>query len=513
MCSSVACNVLPSSASTTDQGYTTMSHLMEAKKEDDIEFRWGCNKRIGGPNKDIQFFDSFTYDGVEYYVYDCVYMWRGNEAEPDIGKLVKMWETASHKKRVNIVWFFRPIEVRNWLEDVELLENEIFLASGEGKGLLNHNPLEAICGKCNVVCISKDKRNPLASGEDIRMADYVFYRTFDVTNCRLSERFPDRIAGKEVENFFNRRKYQKLITQTEVKENFKERAGKIISSSKAEGVAAATTVRDVDPKRSSIPEKERKIAVASSPNTMIRKTGGSIEGTEARKISCDQWVDRGKVDRSEDHSSAGVSDVRPPKKRKLQSSPDDNAKFPDPAQKLPDPKGHLLDAKDSVFEKRGLPKGVSFGETTGKVLDKRASELVQKKSVKTESQIVEVTQRPATSRDAAEFALSKLNKICLMLGGVRPVVGRKGTPRNPGKLSKFVGHLVIEKNRNQRQREEVKNAVSTSHYSQANTIEYEMATEWRALQEKSNLWWDALNEKQAEEIITLRRQLKIRRNA
>ncbi|KAK3026107.1 hypothetical protein RJ639_040779 [Escallonia herrerae] len=244
----MACKVLPSSASTTDQGYTTVSHFMEAKKED-IEFRWGCNKRIGGPNKDIQFFDSFTYDGVEYYLYDSVYMWRENEAEPDIGKLVKMWETASHKKRVNVVWFFRPVEVllmkvgqgkKGW-------EGE----GGTWKCLVGRsNKEEAICGKCNVVCISKDKRNPRASGEDIRMADYVFYRTFDFTNCRISERFPDRIAGQEVENFFNRRKYQKLITQTEVKENFKERAGKIISSSEAEGVAAATTVRDVDPKRS-----------------------------------------------------------------------------------------------------------------------------------------------------------------------------------------------------------------------------------------------------------------------
>lgn len=35
-------------------------------------------------------------------------------------------------------------------------------------------------------------------------------------------------------------------------------------------------------------------------------------------------------------------------------------------------------------------------------------------------------------------------------------------------------------------------AVSTSHCSQPNTIEYEMAMEWRLLQEKSECWWKEL---------------------
>ena len=34
--------------------------------------------------------------------------------------------------------------------------------------------------------------------------------------------------------------------------------------------------------------------------------------------------------------------------------------------------------------------------------------------------------------------------------------------------------------------------VSTSHCSQPNTIEYEMAMEWRLLQEKSECWWKEL---------------------
>ncbi|KAE9467805.1 hypothetical protein C3L33_00310, partial [Rhododendron williamsianum] len=127
----------------------------------DIVFRGRmgfCDLRsgVGGPNKDFIFYGSFTHGGVEYFLYDCVYMWRDNEL--DIGKIVKIWETPSHSKKVKV---------------------------------------EAICGKCNVVCTSKDKRNPQPSKEDLRMADYIFNRTFDVARCTISPIFPDVIAESE----------------------------------------------------------------------------------------------------------------------------------------------------------------------------------------------------------------------------------------------------------------------------------------------------------------------------
>lgn len=108
-------------------------------EEDSLSFSWGIMKGTGGPNKDIQFYESFTYDGVEYSLYDCVYLWRDNQI--DIGKLLKIWETATHKKKVKVLWFFRPNEIRNWLGDVKPLKNEIFLASGKGIGLYNLIPL------------------------------------------------------------------------------------------------------------------------------------------------------------------------------------------------------------------------------------------------------------------------------------------------------------------------------------------------------------------------------------
>lgn len=118
-----------------------MPNFLELKEEETLEFSWGHKRCFGGPNNGVQFYDSFTYDGIEYSLYDCVYMWADDQPEPYIGKLVKIWETASHKKKVKVVWFFRPIEIAHWLGDIKPLKTEIFLATGEGKGLFNLNPL------------------------------------------------------------------------------------------------------------------------------------------------------------------------------------------------------------------------------------------------------------------------------------------------------------------------------------------------------------------------------------
>lgn len=108
---------------------------------EDIEFEWGEKKGHGVANKDVQFYLSFTYDKVEYLLYDSVYLYKEEEVEPYIGKLVRIWETSDKKKKVKVLWFFRPCEIANFLGGAELLENELFLASGEGVGLANINPL------------------------------------------------------------------------------------------------------------------------------------------------------------------------------------------------------------------------------------------------------------------------------------------------------------------------------------------------------------------------------------
>nr|GMC99520.1 protein ANTI-SILENCING 1 isoform X1 [Ipomoea batatas] len=101
------------------------------------------------------------------------------------------------------------------------------------------------------------------------------------------------------------------------------------------------------------------------------------------------------------------------------------------------------------------------------------------------------------TREAAERVIKSLNNKCLMVSNERPLVAdivalpksqRSGAPS-------FAGHIFIDRVRHQMQRE-MREAVSTSHCSQPNTIEYEMAMEWRLLQSRSDFWWKMLFEQQ-----------------
>lgn len=61
---------------------------------------------------------------------------------------------------------------------------------------------EAIAGKCSVICTSADSRNPQPSVKELQMADYVFYRIFDVKSCTISDKFDDKVGGLEGKLFF-----------------------------------------------------------------------------------------------------------------------------------------------------------------------------------------------------------------------------------------------------------------------------------------------------------------------
>lgn len=118
------------------------------ENSDEPDFCWGKKRRVGGKNREVQFYESFTYDGVEYALYDCVYMHtKQNEQYPYIGKLIKIWENADKSKRIKVQWFFRASEISHWLRthNLEALENELFFATGEGSGLANVNQLVSNC--------------------------------------------------------------------------------------------------------------------------------------------------------------------------------------------------------------------------------------------------------------------------------------------------------------------------------------------------------------------------------
>ncbi|XP_017424494.2 uncharacterized protein LOC108333541 isoform X1 [Vigna angularis] len=83
----------------------------------------------------------------------------------------------------------------------------------------------------------------------------------------------------------------------------------------------------------------------------------------------------------------------------------------------------------------------------------------------------------------------------------------KGILREPDKKKKFPGHLVIDRPALQRQNQEMRNAVSTSHCSQPNTIEYPMSIEWLLHYAKFNACWNALYQVQhCEELFPAYRQ-------
>ncbi|XP_017231637.1 protein ANTI-SILENCING 1 isoform X2 [Daucus carota subsp. sativus] len=177
--------------------------MVEADDVSNLEFSWGKKRGVGGKKKEVQFYESFTYDGVDYNLYDSVYMLKEGEPEHYIGKLIKIWENGDKTKKVKVQWFFQPSEILGWLGDMRVLENEIFLATGEGVGLANVNPL-AIAGKCNVVCTSKDSRNRQPSEEELKLADYIFYRTFDVGLCTILDKMDEKVGGTEVRFVFNK---------------------------------------------------------------------------------------------------------------------------------------------------------------------------------------------------------------------------------------------------------------------------------------------------------------------
>ncbi|KAH6820028.1 hypothetical protein C2S53_012896 [Perilla frutescens var. hirtella] len=308
------------------------------QREKPLPFRWGVRKGT------INLYESFTLEGIEYSLYDTVYLYRSGQAEPDIGKLVSLMEMENHEKKAEILWFFRPAEIVNCLGGVKPLRKELFLACGEGKGLMKLNPLDAILGKCNVVCSSKDKRNPQPTEEELRMADYIFYRSFDVGTRIISEEFPSSIAGVEVAHFFNRRSCTISSIGSEPKAHLKARS-------------------EVEPVR----------ATKTDLSARVEK-GFNVPGTSSSGQKYSFIKDRPQagdnMKRSEHFLSVSPSDIGPVKKRKLLPSSLGNRRddaLPNPPTKASEKEKHV---KDPFRENKDLSTGKSLhvktSEFTGK---------------------------------------------------------------------------------------------------------------------------------------------------
>ncbi|XP_070051487.1 protein ANTI-SILENCING 1-like isoform X5 [Nicotiana tomentosiformis] len=547
-----------------------MLPFREAEEDSNPNFSWGVKKGKGALNKGVQFYKSFTYEGVDFSLYDCVYMCRPDEDEPDIGKVVKIWETAQKKRMVKVVWFFRPIEVTHWLCNIKLLDNELLLASGEGIGLSNCNRVillqEAITGKCNVVCISTDRRNPQPKNEDLDTADFVFYRTFDVRTREISEEFPNSIAQIEVEHYFNKETDQKQPLHHGGKGSLE----KPQSSSSFVGTTTKTVVKDGQSGRNTQLKKATSSSWERQGNISV--TNGTVAGTEVKYSCCisptslsdshalkkkklldssgtapfeqhkvmqsksqvtkvvekggqgnlsvtDKTIARTEVKHSYCTSPTSLLDSHALKKRNLQDSlgtaPFEQRKVMKFTSQVIEITTWVKEGASTWFkeqpwnerlhvaQERGtlvLLENLDPSYTSAEVEDIVWHALEQKVSAKMVQH--NTFSNPLNgkafvifkSSEGAETAISKLKRRCLMLGDGRPVVARRGSIEEQVKCSGLPGHLSIGRIKFQKLGEEMRKAVSTSHHSQSNTIEHEMAVEWRVLQEKSGLWWKALHE-------------------
>lgn len=536
-----------------------MSHLKEKNREEKTHgFKWGSELGVGVKNKDIVFYESFTYGGDEYFVHDCVYFDLG-QPEASIGKLVKMFEDPNHVKKVKVVWFMRPSEIRNYLGNYEPRWNEIFLASGRGPGVSNINLVEAIVGKCNVVCTSNDCRNLPASEADLRWADYFFCFHFDVEKLAILDVFPDMVNGVKVEHFFNKKKEQKPLGPRNLKSNVKEQIGNPnLSSTKSKVTKPiGNPVKDDNP-GSRISSSVTALEIASSMNKQVRlpsentptrpkksiPNSGNQHGRSPR-CQVQDGVDKAEVRLPKDHSVTSTDEVHPFKKRKNFIYEGTSGKFDNLDRQLGHDRGINIDNQPVQVSRRPdndrrnwfkqLPweqrleraqeagSLVSLENLDASYTSEEVEDLVWHAfNEKVEAKMIEQSTFSCPSygkaliifksKEAADSAIYELVLRCLMLADGRPLLARRETLRKPAKLAGFVGHLTIDRVLNQRQIKEMRKAKSTSHASQPNSIEYDMGIEWKILQQRSDIWWKALHEQQAKEIENVRNQLKMKCN-
>ncbi|KAH9666477.1 protein ANTI-SILENCING 1 [Citrus sinensis] len=520
------------------------------------EFKWGIEKSVGRKNSDFRFYESFFYDGEEYSLYDSVVLYRDGDLETYVGKLVRMYETPEQEKRVKIVWYFRPTEIRNFLDDYRPKANELLLASGEGKGLYNINSPYSIVRKCNVLCASNDRRNPLVSNEELCRADYIFSQTFDVAKLKIEERFPEKIAGVKVENFFNKKKDKALATVSESKrtaasvekqryhpsENTasrptspvaKSKIGKNFAEKGDEAKEEHSFTKRKDQALANPPSKKPKISVLiGKPNVSgnlgfdkgarmsptMKDSRNAVTGTDKQwHCSTDDATlkpnIRANVRLLEDITQPSASDM-PLKKRKLLQDGNVSKEFDELVQNKDSKTDSLIPEvarrPNSTWEEK-LQKAnesgmlVLLGNLDPCYTSSEVEDLVwQAFNEKVEAKML---QRSALSnphygkalvifksKDRADFAKSELMSRCLIVADGRPVIGSRTTLVVPGtRPTRLTGHLTLHKLR-QKQSQDMKKAVSTSHCSQPNTIEHEMAAQWRLIQEQADVWWKALYE-------------------
>ncbi|KQK15256.1 protein ANTI-SILENCING 1 [Brachypodium distachyon] len=498
--------------------------------DENIQFSWGKKKARGGAKMDTQFYDSFTFDNVKYSLYDCVYLFKKGDSEPYIGKIVKIWQ-QNQVKKVKILWFFSPDEIRNYLKG-PVVEKEIFLASGDGTGLADINPLEAIAGKCTVVCISKDDRNRQPTPREQAVADYIFYRFFDVGSCTLSDQVPEKIAGQEVSNLLNPKDEQVTCCPDQEVQGVDHKAGAGLKPVSLHQSPVRNRMEDESPV-AGVPlpqltvqeEDKNQVAVVPLPPAAKEEEKSQVDAIilppaveedapkptqnipkRTQKVLPEKMPSK-KLKFSQDLAVQNVAPIIPdatvcpgPLELTTRQAVPDRSKWFKPIPweeqlQMGDEEGRLVYIQNL---------DIQFGSSDVMELIREALQLTCNAKTINHPTYDDPNNGKAyavfKSKNAADTAVTKINSGLIVNG--RPLYCSKGllkvpTPPASGAL---MGHLTISnKKMGRAQRDEQKKAVSTSHCSQPNTIEYDLALDWMLVREKQARKFSILHKKHAEE--------------
>uniref|UniRef100_A0A0D3CJU1 BAH domain-containing protein n=1 Tax=Brassica oleracea var. oleracea TaxID=109376 RepID=A0A0D3CJU1_BRAOL len=566
--------------------------------EEHPDFKWGDKKAVGRTDKSVSFYESFTFEDIEYRLFDCAYFQIHGQCETSIGKLIRMYETSSGEKKVKVLWFFRPMDIRSYLRDYVPQWDELFLACGDDPGVYNINDVvrvsylfflidddmvtlyDTILGKCSVVCLSDDRRNPLPTRRELRIARYVFSRTFDTKRKIISEDFADAIAGIRVEKFFNQRidkdplkrpyssadPVKSFRSESRLEKNY-DRDGKLTcrtSPVKKEVWADRVHVKKYPPINTDITSRGLKTKTTPLGSPLGSGSSGDHKPSKRRKLvlntpdsDCCPGPGEKKVTKnpplvdkapsqtsvSADITARGLhtkttplgrsplgsvssSDHKPSKRRNLVLNTPDSDYCPEPGEKKLTKNPPIVDkAPSQTIGRSSWYKRLNFEEELKRAIETERLVLFENLEPSYTSMEVENLCRQALkervdakmipaslvsnphigralvifyTKKAADNAISRLTRECLMLDDQRPLVGSRDFPKEVGECGSFTGHqrlvdralMSISKRK----------AVSTAHCTQPNHIVHELAVEWKALHAKSEGKWKWLLEEQAKEI-------------
>ncbi|KAG7582085.1 RNA recognition motif domain [Arabidopsis suecica] len=494
------------------------------------DFKWGAKRGVGRKDNKVRFYESFTYDGIEYWLFDCAYFYIHGQCETSIGKLVSMYETSAGEKKVKVIWFFRPIDIHRFLGDYEPQWDELFLACGDEKGVSNINDVETIMGKCNVVCTSDDRRNPRPGSNELRRANYVFSRTFDTRLRIISEDFADAIAGVGVGKLFNMRRDKQPVKRLNSSAAASTRASPVKSLRPDLGSTKLGKNDNRDGKLMSRTSSLKKVS-------FLEDRAGHVHVKKNPPVNTDT-TSRGPILKTrafgELYASGSSVDAKPSKKRKLILNTPETDDSDDPGPQSGEKKiiknpSLIEKAPTQNIEKKSWYKKLPFEDELKPAIEKGRVLLIEnlepsytslevedlcrqafKEAVDAKMIPSSLVSSPHSGRalvifgttKAADSAMSQLTEKCLMLPGQRPLLGSKKVPLEIGRCRSFTGHFsMMDRSLMTTQK---RKAVSTSHCTQPNHIVEPMAYEWFAQQAKSESMWKKLFEIQAKEIDIMR---------